>query len=1058
MPGHLVALHVHSWYSLLEGVDAPERLWQRAAQCGYAALAFTDTNNLYGAVPIHELAWRYGVRPIFGACLRQPGMGCSGVPATREATTERPKASGRKSVSFSPLRRCTVLVAEPVGYAHLCTILSRLHLESVALSQLLQEHAEGLHVLVDDPRGLEVLRPVFGERLWAELIRPGRSVRQERALLEAAARQRVRVVASWAVHFAEPRDYALFRCLMAVRQRMLLARVPKRLAITPEHHLASAEEIWRRFADIPEALVHAEQLAEQCRSDVLPRQLVLPAPPAYWQGLPEAEAASALWQQLRSRCDQALESRYGDSPSARARLQQELAIIGQRGLAGYFLVVQEIAQEARRRGYPMALRGSAGNSLVCYLLGITDIDPLRYQLPWERFLHAGRADLPDIDLDFDWRVRDAMLQWVCAHFGERHTAQISSHLFFQPRSAFREAAKIFGLSGPQITQLLQRLESRLEDGLAAGEGATSQKAWLLQLARIGQGMLPPAAWAQLWSVARHLLGRPHHLSLHPGGIVLTPDPLCRHVPLQRAPKGVVMTQFDKDGVERIGLVKIDLLGNRALATVAEVRRLLGTTPDISERDTATLQLLQRGDTLGVNQLESPAMRQLLVQYQPHHRDELIHVLALIRPAAASVGNKEVFLRRRRGLQPLPALPPALEAILRDTCGLMIFEDQALLAIQAVTGWPAAEADHLRKAISEGLTEEQALAWWHRLLQACQERGLPKEIAEFLWGQLARFNAYSFCKSHAVSYALLAWEAAWYKAHHPLQFWTAALNNNLGMYPQWVYVEAAKWSGIRLLPPCVNRSALECCIEGNAIRVGLGSIRGVPRTALLQLLQERQRRGSFTDIRDLCRRVALGPEALARLIQAGACDFMQLPREEIFLELALQQRGADDIALFRGHVHPAVPHLLPRAYLRLPQQRQKLVTALCQWETLGMVLALPLMALFRPLVPAGVADSRALTQPPGTTLTLAGLVAATRIAPTSQGKTMQFLTLADEWGLVEVTLFPDVSPLIPNPVLGPYLVTGRIEDHLGARTLTATQSPTLLTTSHPDTHAPEHANP
>lgn len=1048
MPGRPVALHVHSWYSLLEGVDAPARLLERAAQCGYAALAFTDTNNLYGAVPIHDLAWQYGVRPIFGACLREPAHEMRGVSSRQAIGQGRHLHSKHMSTLLRSSLRCTVLIAEPIGYASLCTILSRLHLESGSLGDLLREHAEGLHVLVDDPYWLEALQPIFGERLWAELIRPGRSQRQERALLEAAKQRQVRVVASWAVHFAEPQGYTLFRWLLAIRQHMLLARIPRRLAITPEHHLASAEEIWRRFADVPEALVHAEQLAERCRSDVLPRQWILPAPPQYWSKQNVATLSATLLRHLRARCEQALATRCGDSLEARARLEQELAIIAQRDLAGYFLVVHEIAQEARRRGYPMALRGSAGNSLVCYLLGITDVDPLRYQLPLERFLHAGRADLPDIDLDFDWRVRDEMLRWACQHFGQQHTAQISSHLFFQPRSAFREAAKVCGLSGPQITQLLLRLESRLEEWLSTEESAQPHGACLKQLARVGAGLLPPSAWPRLLQAARQLLGRPHHLSLHPGGIVITPDPLCRHVPLERAPKGVVMTQFDKDGVERIGLVKIDLLGNRALATVSEARRLVGMVRDIPEHDEATLQLLQRGDTLGVNQLESPAMRHLLVQYQPRHREEVIHVLALIRPAAASVGNKELFLRRRRGLEPLPALPPELEAILRETCGLMIFEDQALLAIQAVTGWPAAEADHLRKAISEGLSAARASAWWQRFVQACSQRGIPREMAEFLWSQLARFNAYSFCKSHAVSYALLAWEAAWYKAHHPIPFWTAALNNNLGMYPQWVYVEAAKWSGIRFLPPCVNRSELSFHREGEAIRVGLGSIRGVPRHILVQLLQERQRHGPFTDVRDLSRRVPLGPEALARLIQAGACDFMQLPRAEIFLEAQLQQRQCDETALYRGHWKPPVPALLPdRANNRSQQQ---LVEAVCQWETLGMVLEKPLMALFRPLVPAGVADSRALAQTPGTTLTLAGLIAAHRLTPTTQGKTMQFLTLVDEWGLVEVTIFPDTCPLLPNPTLGPYLVTGRIEDHLGARTLAATQ-PLVLLAEHEPVH-------
>jgi DNA-directed DNA polymerase III PolC len=1027
MPTRLVALHVHSWYSLLEGVDSPQRLLEMAAARGYIALAFTDTNNLYGVPAIYDLAWQYGVRPIFGACLRQP----------EPQNACRPEEMPATDAPIQPVR-CTVLISEPEGYSNLCTILSRLHVHSDPLPELLLEYHEGLQVLVDNPQWLAALQPVWRERLWAELIRPGRSIKQERALLETAAARGIRVVASWAVHFAESRGWEAFRLLQAIRYRKMVARLPKRLGVTPAHYLLSAAEVWHRFADIPEALVHAEQLAERCRSDVLPRQLVVPAPPEYWSG---PASQQACLQQLRHRCLQALSQYPGDLDEADARLQEELNIIEQRNLAGYFLVVHEIAQEARRRGYPMALRGSAGNSLVCYLLGITDIDPLRYRLPLARFLHAGRGDLPDIDLDFDWRVRDKIMAWMVQRFGAEHTAQVSSHLFFQPRSAFREAAKAYGLSNSQISRLLVHLEARLESLVDRQSELSSTPTWQL-LCQAGKELLPETCWARILEATHWLLGRPYHLSLHPGGMVLTPDPLCRHVPLQRAPKGVIMTQLDKDGVERIGLVKIDILGNRALATLTEARCLAGSRVQISETDADTLRLLQRGDTLGVNQLESPAMRHLLVQYQPQTRDDLINVLALIRPAAASIGNKELFLRRRRGLEPLPPLSAQLEPILGETCGLMIFEDQALLAIQAVTGWPAAEADQLRKAISNGLPADQAADWWQRFVRACRVQGVSREIAEHIWTQLARFNAYSFCKSHAVSYGWLAWEVAWYKAHYPLAFWTAALNNNLGMYPLWLYIEAIKWSNIHLLPPCVNRSDLTFRIDGDGIRVGLGNIRGVPRTILTAIVRERERRGPFSSIRDLCRRVPIGPEALAQLIQAGACDFAGLSREELFLEASLYFRRYDETAIFAGHLeHP--PPLLPCINRDpAPATKQSLAEAVRQWETLGFVIEVPLMALFRPCLPSGLADSRALQEPPGTRLTLAGLVAASRITTTTDGKPMQFLTLADEWGLVEVTLFPDICPILASPALGPYLVTGQIEEHLGARTLRAIQRPEL----------------
>jgi DNA polymerase III alpha subunit len=475
---HFTPLHVHSYYSLLEGVDSLDALLARAAACGYQNLALTDSNNLYGAVAFVEAARKYGIRPILGACLRH----------------------GREG--------CTVLIVEETGYQSLCHILSRLHLQDQpSLVNLLVENADGLHVLIDDLKLLEygmqkadcgmrrdsafriphsALREAFGNRLWLEVVRPPRSAARERALLETGQRLGLRPVASVAAHFATPEGYPTFRLLTAVRQGILLDQVPARLSITPAHHLPEIEHVYQRFRDLPEAIVNTEHLAEQCRSDVLPRGIVLPSP-----RVPHAHDAFSYLQLL---CERGLRRRFAsrffpslatdehgsntdsasvfhpcssvalfsDEKTARQRLEEELHIIRQRGLAGYFLVVRQIAREARRRRFSMALRGSAGNSLICYLLGITDVDPLRFGLPLERFLHAGRPDLPDIDLDFDWRERDEIIASVFERYGSAHTAMISSHLFLQPRSAFREAAKIHGLSNEQTSQLIETLLQRVE--------------------------------------------------------------------------------------------------------------------------------------------------------------------------------------------------------------------------------------------------------------------------------------------------------------------------------------------------------------------------------------------------------------------------------------------------------------------------------------------------------------------------------------------------------------------------------------------------------------------
>jgi DNA-directed DNA polymerase III PolC len=920
----------------------------------------------------------------------------------------------------------------------------------------------------------ERLRDAFGSRLWLEIVRPARSTQQEQELLALGRRLDLRPVASSAAHFATPREYPTFRIATAVGRATLIDQLPARLSITPDHHLIDPERLRHRFRDLPEAVHHTDALAEQLRSNVLPRDVVLPQP-----RLPRRHNADSYLGLL---CERGLRRRdLGEHLAARQRLREELTVIQAGDLAGYFLVVRDIARYARRRGYSMALRGSAGNSLVCFLLEITDVDPLRFGLPLERFLHPGRADLPDIDLDFDWKVRDDVIAYVFRRHGPEHTAMISSHLFLQPRSAFREAAKAHGLSTEQVSGLLETLSDRVEELVewSAERGAQSAPRSALRAPRCFP--LEAECWPRILADARLLLGRPHHLSIHPGGVVITPRPIENYVPLQRAPKGIIITQFQKDAAEHIGLVKIDLLGNRALATAdaaqrslaagrrltlgchafaaphdeqvtqqptqaakachpetAFLQRLLNTSLDPN-----TIALLQRGDTLGVNQLESPAMRHLLIQMQPKGLDDVIQALAMIRPGAASVGMKECFIRRRRGLEPVRHAHPSLEPLLRETQGLMLYEDDALRVLQALTGLAAPEADRFRKRVSKHRTADEARALTEEFLEACTRNRVPRTVAAELWVQLAKFNHYSFCKSHAVSYGLIAWKAASLKAHFPLHFWTAALNNNQGMYPRRVYIEAVKRAGIPLRLPCINRSALAFTIEDDAIRVGLDAIASLSEELRATLVADRQQRGSYRDLADFRRRLNPGPEAIGLLIRCGALDFTNQIRPALFLEAELQDKETGSRKKEQGE---GASSLLPFDDARLgdsglnegwspadydPTQRLR-----DEWELLGFVVGPRIMSLFRPGLPGDLITSRALPDHRGRLVRVAGIVATARHTPTADGRTMQFVTLEDEWGLIEVTLFPGTCLPVAYLTLGPYVVTGVVEEQYGVLTVTA----------------------
>ncbi|MBY0228024.1 MAG: hypothetical protein K2W96_01960, partial [Gemmataceae bacterium] len=802
-------------------------------------------------------------------------------------------------------------------------------------------------------------------------------------------------------------DLRAHRLVSAVKRVTLLDRLPARLPVTAEHRLVSAGELRRRFRDLPQAVANGDELAGMLRADVLPSRLLLPQP--------RLRAGLDPSAYLRALCERGLRERGLSGPKPRERLEKELAIIEGNGLAGYFLVVRDIAGHARKLGRTMALRGSAGNSLACYLLGITDVDPLRFGLELERFLHPGRRDLPDIDLDFDWKVRDGIIDWAFGRFGPERVARISSHLTFQPRSAFREAAKAHGLSNDQVGELLLSLDDRLDGLLLSGGVPRPPRSFPLEAER----------WPRLVEDARLLLGRPSHLSLHPGGIVVAPGPVADHAPLQWAAKGVVMTQYDKDAVEAVGLVKIDLLGNRALSAVDEARGHAGAVPPATDcaADPATLRLLRTGDTLGITQLESPAMRHLLMQMKPRGLDDVIQSLALLRPGAASIGMKECFIRRRAGLEAAPLAHPMLAVLLGETHGLTIYEDDSLTLLQALAGMDAAEADRFRKRVSKHSTPEEEEGLRREFMARCAAQGYPPAELGELWAQMAKFNRYSFCKSHSVSYGLIAWQAAWLKAHHPLAFWTAALNNAQGSYPTRVYVEAIKRAGFRVLPPCLNRSRREFWPEDGGIRVGFDSIAGLPEAVREGIVTARRRDGPYASLADLRRRVAIGPEALSSLVRLGAADFTGKSRPALFLEAEAKPMAelfAYDPA--EGWTPPDDP----------PERRWR-----DEWRLLGFVTERRLWDLFGPKTGDGrVVSSADLARHAGKTVRVQGLVATARLTHTEAGRPLQFVTLEDGEGLAEVSVFDGTCAPVPYLTMGPYTAWGTVEDRHGALSITA----------------------
>ncbi|MFP4054004.1 MAG: DNA polymerase III subunit alpha [Phycisphaerae bacterium] len=1019
----ITPLHVRSGYSLLRGTMHIERLIARSVELGHSHVAMTDVNGLYGATAFWKQAVNAGLTPLLGAELHRPGE--------------------------SPL---VALVDSDTGYENLCHIITRLHaanedeaapagsaasvsrgrkasnahnaasadsgVPTAVLSadgrdspaELLATLCDGLQFLLADAgfarRALRAGIPP--DRLHLAVDPACQTRTQLVTLADAAETLGIPLAASAAGPTASPADADAARLLAAIRLRTTVDRVSPGQLPHPRAHLRSSDTLARQLAEFPAAVTGNARLVEQCgRFALLPREPVFPR-----FETPDGSEPVAF---LRSLCRQGLARRYGPSPSdaVLARLDRELRLIERMGFVGYFLVVWDIVQYARRRGAPVAGRGSGASSIVAYLLGITNVCPIRYDIPFERFLHEGREDFPDLDVDFCWRLRDEVIDYAFDRWGRDCTAMVSMHTTFQPRSAFRETAKAVGYSDDQITRMMR------------DEGRTDA----VDQAEIGR----------LGRMSRSIAGLPHVLSVHPGGIVIAPRGIDRYVPIQRAAKGVMISQMDKDGVEDLRLVKLDLLGNRNLSTIRYacdlIRNRTGEAPDIEALppdDAATVALLQSARTVGCNQLESPAMRHLLTMMQPSDAGDVMKILALIRPGAASIGMKEVFVRRRRGLEPVPPAPPQAAGLLRDTCGVMLYEDDVMLLAAAMLACSLPEADRFRKAVQKCRSDQQRLELSRRFLAGCRNNGIDLDYAKSIWVQMAKFNAYSFCRAHAGSYAILAYAGAYLRAHWPLESWTAALNNNQSMYHPRLYVEQAKREGVRFRRPCVNRSEEEFAIEDGEIRVGLNFVEGLGPVTIERILEVRRGR-PFDGLTDFLTRTRL-PEAEARaLILCGALDFTGRSRPTLMMELNLYR------TMKPGNVPGAsllsAAPVIPNA----PGDYSEARKYFDERGVLGVSLREHIMQLYRPTLRRLTdCDSRHLRGRVGQQVRIAGMLEARRTTGTQTGETMMFLSLDDEYGLFEVTVFPGVLRTSRERVdrSGPYWVEGRVESQHGCITVTA----------------------
>jgi DNA-directed DNA polymerase III PolC len=1042
-----------SAFTFYSGTFAPEGLAEACAAHGYAAAGLCDRDGLYGAVRFYKAARAAGLKPVLGAEITGTAFGIpdvgSGIPERRRAVQERPAEWGARPIPLPPspfpnsesqpppfqsplpTRRSSLFAfaRDLEGYARLCGLVTRRRLDPERFDRAAEcaAAAGGGHValLASDPALLFALKkagaPAGG--LFARLSGDEKADADAR---EAARWLGFPLLAAPPAFFADPSGYAVHRLLRAAKHLGPEA--------SPRDHLLTAAEAAARFPRDGRALGEAGELAASCDAVLPLGEWLLPHPP-----LPVGETEAGRMRAL-SYAGLARRVRNVSLPYVE-RLERELEVIVRMGFAGYFLVVEDIVRFARAQGIPNIGRGSGAGSLVSYCLFMTHVDPVAEGLYFERFLNPERRNPPDIDLDFSWRERDHVIRHVYDTYGDDRVCMIATHNTFSARSGFREMAKALGVPEEEVSVLARAIPhtsfDRFEEALRARPEARGAP-------------LRENPWREVLEAARWVDGLPRHLSVHCGGVVVSPVPLTRRLSLERAAKGVAITQCDMFDVEALGLIKIDLLGNRSLGVlsdaVAAVRDRTGREPPVfpPERtygDLKTNLVLSEGRTMGCFYVESPGMRQLLRRLGTRTFPDLTAVSSIIRPGVAESGMMEAYIRRRLGEEPPAYAAPGLEPILRETFGVMVYQEDVIRVAHEFVGLTLGEADLLRRAMSGKYRDRREMeALTGAFFEKGRARGLSEEVLEELWRQIKSFAGYAFCKAHSASFAQLSYQVAYLKAHHPAEFFAALVNNQGGFYGTAAYVEEARRWGLTLLPPDVNASEMDFAGKGGLLRCGFFTLRGL-RPAALDALFEERGEGPYRSFGDLLARLRrrLTPAEMEVLVRAGACDSFGCERGAVLEELrrggTAQRRRANrtEAAALPASRFPGSPILAASGPLSPAEILAGEVRALGY-----AVTAHPLTPMLEWAAARSYVNARDLGGRAGERIRVWGQAIVYKRIPTRKtGEAMAFVTLEDPTGLVEASFFPKAYRRFGDLITAgrPLVVEGVVDAGRGSPTLT-----------------------
>jgi DNA polymerase-3 subunit alpha len=1028
MAERFVHLHLHSHFSLLDSAIKLDELMRQVADAGMSAVALTDHGNLFGAYEFYSAARKAGIRPV---------LGCE----VYVAPGSRRERSGNPHGPRKPYYHLVLLAENQHGWNNLMQLVTSAYLEGFYHrpridKELLASHAEGLIALSACLSGEVATKVLAGDEEGArqaaeeyrEILGPDAfflEVQDHGLADQAAARQGVEriagttgipVVATNDCHFHRREDVEAHRVLLGIGQNKTLADLAHDYAYNDEFYVKSPAEMAHMFGDRPELLARTVEIAERCHVTFPEGEFYLPRYP-----VPEGKLPDDYLEELaRSGLERRLaDNRPRSHPGThyRTRLESELATIHSMGFEGYFLVVWDFIRYARENRIPVGPgRGSAAGSLVAYALRITDIDPLEYGLLFERFLNPDRISMPDIDIDFCQRGRDRVIEHVRDVYGAENVSQIATFNILQARSCIRDVGRVLGMSFSETDRIAKMVPDAVNITL---DGALRDSPRLAEAAQANPEV------ARLIAIGKRLEGLARHCGLHAAGVVIAPRAVREIVPLYRTSRDEIVTQFDKDVIEKLGLLKMDFLGLKTLTVIDDCLHGVeeaGITPPDFDRmsfdDPKVYDLFCAGDTDGVFQFESSGMRDLLRTVQPRKFEEIVALNALYRPGPMQWTAE--YADRKHGREPITYIFPELEEILAETYGVIVYQEQVMRIAVTIAGFSMARADTLRKAMGKKIKElidEQG----DHFIAGGVAKGHSREKVAALWRQIVPFAQYGFNKAHSVAYAYIAYQTAYLKAHYPLFFWAGMLSSEVANTDKLAaYVAMLGASQIKILGPDVNASDLAFSVEGDAIRVGLAAVKGVGEAASQAIIEARSREGAFKSVPHLLRTVGdrtINRKVVECLVRAGAFDSLRADRGALLatvdkvVDQAARQRQALEVG--QGFLFDLdgeeqdVPDTSPGGL-----SGEELLRG--ERETLGFYLSghpldrwAKVLKDLRATSVAGLAD---LVLAGADRAVIGGLVAGLKARPIkegrNQGRRMASFSLEDQTGSVRVVAFPD----------------------------------------------------